>query len=434
MTDHGHALSALNRDFVRHHPADAARAAAALKMDDLAAWLGELPPEQALAVWDGLPMDAAERVLERMEGPLQQRLVARADPVRCARVLARLDPGLHDRLLAGASPARARELGELMRYREDSAGALMDPRFLGLRLDMTVRAALQRLRRVRPRSARQLFLLDDADRPARMVELQDLALAEPTALVAELGQPLPAVVSPTASREEVVDLFDRHRLSDLPVVDLDGRLVGVIRHDALVEAMRTEASADLQAMVGASRDERALSGVGFVVRKRLPWLQINLLTAFLAAAVVGLFESVIAQFTALAVLLPVVAGQSGNTGAQALAVTMRGLALHEIGTSQWLRVARKELGAGFVNGVAVAAVTAAGVWVWSGSTGLAVVIATSMVIAMVAAAFAGVVIPVALSSLGQDPAQSSSIILTTVTDVTGFFAFLGIATLMMGML
>jgi magnesium transporter len=223
-------------------------------------------------------------------------------------------------------------------------------------------------------------------------------------------------------------------MTDLPVVDIDGRLAGVVRFDALVSAVEEESSADLLTMVGASRDERALSSVGFTVRKRLPWLQINLVTAFLAASVVGLFESTIAQFTALAVLLPVVAGQSGNTGAQALAVTMRGIALREIASSHWRQVARKEIGAGIINGIAVALVTAIGVLVWSGSQGLALVIGVSMVLSMVAAGLAGVVIPIVLSGMGQDPAQSSSIILTTVTDVTGFFTFLGIATLLAGLL
>jgi magnesium transporter len=187
-------------------------------------------------------------------------------------------------------------------------------------------------------------------------------------------------------------------------------------------------------MVGASKDEQALSKASFAVKKRLPWLQINLLTAFLAAAVVGLFESTIAQFTALAVLLPVVAGQSGNAGAQALAVTMRGLALREITDSQWLPVTRKEVIVGLVNGVAVALTCGIGVFVWSGSFGLVLVIAISMVLAMVAAGFAGAVVPIVLKRLGQDPAQSSSIILTTVTDVAGFFSFLGIATLLASMI
>jgi magnesium transporter len=161
----------------------------------------------------------------------------------------------------------------------------------------------------------------------------------------------------------------------------------------------------------------------------MPWLQVNLLTAFLAAAVVGIFENTIAQVTALAVLLPVVAGQSGNAGAQALAVPMRGLALREITIRQWARVMRKEVFAGFMNGLAIAVTCGIGVYLWSGSLALVAVIAVSMVMAMVAAGFAGAIIPIVLTRLGQDPATSSSILLTTVTDVAGFFSFLGIATL-----
>ena len=187
-------------------------------------------------------------------------------------------------------------------------------------------------------------------------------------------------------------------------------------------------------MVGASKEERALSSVGFAVRKRMPWLQVNLLTAFLAASVVGVFEATIAQVTALAVLLPVVAGQSGNTGAQALAVTMRGLALREIRLRHWKVVSFKEATVALINGVSVALTTSLGVFIWSRSAGLALVIGTSMVISMVAAGLAGAAVPMVLTALKQDPAQSSSIILTTVTDVVGFFSFLGIATVMMARL
>ena len=170
------------------------------------------------------------------------------------------------------------------------------------------------------------------------------------------------------------------------------------------------------------------------MRKRLPWLQINLATAFLAAAVVGLFENTIAQFTALAVLLPVVAGQSGNTGAQALAVTMRGLALREIRARHWFRVARKELAVGAINGVAVALVTSLGVLLWSGSPGLAAVIGGAMVLSMTIAGISGASVPVALILLRQDPAAASSIVLTTITDVMGFLTFLGFASLASGLL
>ena len=174
--------------------------------------------------------------------------------------------------------------------------------------------------------------------------------------------------------------------------------------------------------------QRALSKVSFAIRKRLPWLQINLATAFLAASVVGVFEDTISQFTALAVLLPVVAGQSGNTGAQALAVVLRGLALREITLRHWPQVVTKEFVAGLVNGLGVALVTCAGVYVWSGSPGLVFVIGLAMVLSMAIAGVAGAMIPVLLARIGQDPAQSSSIVLTTVTDVFGFFSFLGLAT------
>jgi magnesium transporter len=217
-------------------------------------------------------------------------------------------------------------------------------------------------------------------------------------------------------------------------VNHDGRFVDAIRQATLMSAVEQETSADIQTMVGASADERALSSPAFAVRKRLGWLQINLLTAFLAAAVVGLFENTIAKFTALAVLLPVVAGQSGNAGAQALAVTMRGLVLREISLRHWPRMVWKEAAVGLTNGLAVAATTALGVYVWSRSSGLVAVISSAMVISMVIAGVAGALVPIVLRRFGQDPAQSSSIVLTTVTDVAGFFSFLGIATLLSGLL
>lgn len=232
-----------------------------------------------------------------------------------------------------------------------------------------------------------------------------------------------------ALRGELVDMLARTGLTDIPVVDFDGRLLGAVPESALLAAVQLDAAGDLQAMVGASRDERALSKYGFAVRKRLPWLHVNLLTAFLAASVVGLFESTIAQFTALAVLLPVVAGESGNAGQQALAVTMRGLALREITPRHLLVLVAKELRVGLVNGLAVAATTAAGVYLWSGSWGLAMIIALAMVVSMTMACLSGALIPIVLRRLGQDPATSSSIFLTTITDVAGFFSFLGIATL-----
>ncbi|MCW8901671.1 MAG: magnesium transporter [Gammaproteobacteria bacterium] len=429
-----HAIYALNQDFLQLHPLQAEQAVNQLSADDLVELIQKLPASEMIIVWDGLMLDVATRILLRLPETHLKRILNRGNPVHIARVLIRLAVNERERLMLLVDNTRKHELITLVQYPEESAGSLMNPRFLILNESLTVREVLRRIRKFKPRFSRQLYVVDSEGRLQSMVELHQLALAEAGDKLNTLTQAVPGFVTATATREEVVEQLDIHRVTDLAVVDLDGYLIGIIHYDALMEAVREESSIDILTMVGASRDERALSPVSFVVRKRLPWLSINLLTAFLAASVVGLFEDTIAKFTALAVLLPVVAGQSGNTGAQALAVTMRGLALREIGTSQWLRVVKKEVGASFINGLAIALLTAFGVLVWSSSVGLALVIGSSMVIAMVAAALSGVIVPVVLSSLGQDPAQSSSIILTTVTDIVGFFAFLGIATLLSTML
>ncbi|MCB1452781.1 MAG: magnesium transporter, partial [Rhizobiaceae bacterium] len=204
-------------------------------------------------------------------------------------------------------------------------------------------------------------------------------------------------------------------------------LVGVVHPRTAVRVVEESASADIQTMVGVSPSERGLSPPLFAVRKRIGWLAINLVTAFMAAAVVGLFEGTISQYTALAVLLPVVAGQSGNAGAQALAVTMRALTLREIGVRMWLPAVRKETVVGLINGLGIAAICAAGVYLWSGSAGLCLIIALAMVLSMMIAGLAGAMVPMILVRFGIDPAASSSIVLTTITDVAGFFSFLGIA-------
>ncbi len=429
--DTAEVAATLNRYFLLNYPAEAARQIESFAVADILPALREQPAEVLAPVWSKLVPLVAATLTRQLPAPLALRLLTDIPPGDAVRILFQLPHGARTELLESLSPATRHELGELMSYPEDSAGRLMDTRIPTYRGNMTVADALNSLRRAKMKTARSLYLVDPEGRISARVLLQDLALADPESLLEELAKPVRATVQAIASREEVLDTFARYILLDLPVVDLNGVLLGVIINNSLVQAVQEETSADIQTMVGVSREERALSGALFAVKKRMPWLQINLLTAFLAAAVVGLFENTIAKVTALAILLPVVAGQSGNSGAQALAVTMRGLALREITVRHWFTVMFKEVRVGFLNGLAIALTCGAGVYVWSQSWGLVAVICISMVVAMVAAGFAGAVVPIALVRMGQDPAQSSSIILTTVTDVTGFFSFLGIATLMM---
>ena len=428
------AVIALNQRYLLDFPHEAARRLESMPAADIAELIGAQPPHAVVRAWSALAPDVARAVLQCVPRRSGATCWRRPSPQRAPPCSPSSMPTERSRLLAALDSQVATELRELLQYPDDSAGRLMDPNVSPLRTGMSVTDALARLRTLKRGGLRELFVVDDEGRLTGRVEIHDLAVADPGRPLSEITRPLLAAVQDLDPREDVVAVLQQHPITELPVVNHDGRFVGAIRQAALMSAVEQETSADIQTMVGASRDERALSSPAFAVRKRLAWLQINLLTAFLAAAVVGLFENTIAKFTALAVLLPVVAGQSGNAGAQALAVTMRGLVLREISLRHWPRMVWKEAAVGLTNGLAVAATTALGVYVWSRSLGLVAVISSAMVISMVIAGVAGALVPIVLRRLGQDPAQSSSIVLTTVTDVAGFFSFLGIATLLSGLL
>ena len=420
--------------YLRRHPDEAARDLSSLSTSEIARVVLALPAEDSAKVIRRLNVDDAAHVLQAAEDDLGTSIISALEPMRAAGLLARLDPPERTRRLELLPEGARGELLEMLDFPPGTAGSLMDPRVTLFRPDETVETALSRLRSLRGRRVADLVIVDTNDHLLGLLPLQELIAGDPDAAVSSLSLREPVSVTPMAQQEEVAELLNLHKLASLPVVDLGGRVIGVLRYDALVRAARQEAIADVQKMVGAGAEERALAPPWFAVKNRLPWLQINLATAFLAASVVGFFDATIERFTALAVLLPVVAGQSGNTGAQALAVTMRGLALREIRTRQWLPVLRKELTAGLINGVAVSAVTSAGVMLWSRNSGLTLVIGIAMIVSMFAAAGAGVAIPMILTSLRKDPATASSIILTTVTDVVGFSTFLGLATLLSGLI
>lgn len=423
------------RAFADAYPDEVAATLEHVGAAEIARFLKPEPTSRAVAIVSRLTPGAAGEVLISMGEAKATAVLAALDPARGAAVLSTLDEEGREKLLAALDDRASRELREIMTYPPETAGALMDPRTGSLfRPDSRVRDVVARLRRIRQQRVQDLFVVDADDQLLGALKLNDVLLAPPIATLASLIDHPPVTVAATSPREEVVETLQTHNLTALPVVDFEGRLVGVIRQQGLLAAVGEEMSADLQTMVGVSKAERALSPPLFAVRKRLPWLQVNLLTAFVAASVVGLFEGTIARFTALAVLMPVVAGQSGNTGAQALAVTLRGLALREIRGRHWLRVLSKEATVGATNGLAIAFFAGAGVLLWSGSPGLAVVIATAMTLSMTIAAVAGAGIPLLLTALGQDPAQSSSIFLTTITDVMGFLSFLGLATLLSSLL
>jgi magnesium transporter len=427
-------LSDLALDFLRNHPGPAGVVLERADPDEAAQALLPLELRRASDVLMRMNVDAAARTLRCMDETWARETLVAADFVVAARWLAHLDDATSVRLLAGLPPQSQRDISEALEYPPGTAGHIMDPRVTSCREDTTIDEALEQIRRAKYRKITDVVLVDDEGKLTGVVSLQSLVGAPKKAAMGSLADRDRPVVNPMATRDEVVDLLNRHALSSLPVVDFDGRVLGILPYDTLVRAAQHAATDDLQQMVGAGKDERALSKPLFTVKSRLPWLLINLGTGFIAASVVGLFDATIAKFTALAVLMPVVAGQAGNTGAQALAVTSRGLALREIRVGHWFRVCRKEAAASFVNGASVALVTALCTFLWSRSFGLSLVIGVSMVCSMVIAAISGCSVPIVLTALKRDPATASSIILTTITDVSGFFSFLGLATLLSNLL
>jgi magnesium transporter len=432
--DELHVARALNNEYLKQHPDEVARYLDTRSPAETAALIaGALPLTTALILERMNPRVASEAVL-KLPGDNARHVIAAMNPARAAAVVVSMPVADRDTVLSQLEPKIANEIREILSYPSDTAGALMDPRITAFGENITVDEALRKMRTFKEKELGAIYLQNENGRLAGAVPLGEIATAAPETKLKDLVRGATAMVTVTASREEIVEYLKEHRLATLPVVDADSRLVGVIRYRQLVAAAEAEASMSMQTMLGVGKEERALSSVRFAVRNRLPWLQINLLTAFAAASVVGAFEPTIAKYTALAVLLPVVAGQSGNAGMQALAVTMRGLALREIRPKHWPRLIVKEAGVGVLNGLAVALTTMIGVFFWSQSYGLTIVIGIAMVGAMLLAGLSGALVPVVLKALRQDPATSSSIVLTTFTDCGGFLFFLGLATLLSGLL
>ncbi len=435
MTDLRSLSHALADTYIDQFPQEATEVLESAPIPEIVQLLQMQSPERGALILGRISTALATAALLQLKPDPVRKILGAMNPVQAALLLGSLDQDSREKQLNNLDAGLAKELNDLMSYPEGSAGRLMQPRAPSIPARLTIKQALKRIRGFAPRDADVLVVTDDSGKLLGLVDLVDVTQADPGSFMQTLVQgTTPVRVNALTPQEEIIDLFSRYRLRLIPVVDIEERLLGVIRQSTVIQAAQEVAATDMQAMVGVSRDERALSSPLFAMRKRLPWLNINLLTAFLAAAVVGLFENTIAQFTALAVLLPVVAGQSGNTGAQALAVIMRGLALREIQVRHWRRVLLKEVLAGALNGIAIAIVTGLGVLIWSKSIGLALVIGVAMIISMALAGLSGGAIPLVLTRLGQDPAQSASILLTTVTDVVGFFSFLGLATLFSSLL
>jgi magnesium transporter len=415
--------------FFEYDPLTATHTLEIMDEEEAVEILKTLPPSLSARIFPHLQLSQAAALLQEVPPDTFKQIVENLEPQQGAAMLVKIPDETRKRLLDHLSERTKRRIQELLTYPKDSAGSIMTTEFLAFHSDVRVEDAIQKIRSVAHRQspASYVYVIDSENHLVGVLNMRDLLLAQGHETLESVMRKEVFSINAFTDREEVANEISKRKFFAAPVVDNEKRLLGIVKADQLINQAQAEATEDIQKMFGAGGDERAFSPIWFSLKKRLPWLHINLATAFLAASVVNLFEDIIAKITVLAVFLPIVAGQGGNAGSQSLAVVMRGLVMREISPNEVHRLVLKEAKIGFLNGLIIGLVTALIAWIWKGNPFLGVVIGLAMIVNLIAAGLSGAMIPLTMKALGGDPAQSSSIILTTVTDVVGFFAFLGFA-------
>jgi magnesium transporter len=383
--------------------------------------LKELPPEMLPQVFEALTDQRLADVLARLEIDDLIEVVERIPEDRRGEVVNRLPV-----------PTRA-ELDRAGLYPESSAGRAMTTSFIALDEKMTAEEAIDSIRAVGDddESILYLYVVDDQRALCGVVPIRRLVSAPPARAIADLMIPDPVSVRADDDQEEVASVVARYDLLAVPVTDVDRRMLGVITVDDVIDVITEEATEDIYHLAGLPEADRIFSPAHLSVRKRMPWMLLNLGTCFLAAWVVGLFERSLEQLVALAIFMPVVAGMAGNGGTQALTIITRGIALSEIEFSSGLRAAGKELAVGLTIGAVTGLLSAVLATLWFDSPVLGLALFLAMIVSMAVAGLLGAAVPLALKAMNQDPALGSGVIVTTFTDVFAFFSFLGIGTLLM---
>ncbi len=414
------------------HPADQAEAFAELEPGDQAEVLPRLEAEDAADLLEQLEDEDAREAATFLAPDQLADVLDEMEPDEAADVLGDLSPDHAATVIAQMDAGQAEDVVPLLAYEDDTAGGLMTPDIPHLRRQMTCQQAIEHLRLIHPETETPYYLYV-VDRNAKLigiVGLRDLIVSDPQATVDSVMKQDVISVPLGTDQEECARIFARYSLLALPVVDTEGKLVGLIHHDDIVEVIEDEATEDMFRLANVSDgDLQVFSPVKLSVGRRLPWLVFNLFTAFLAASVISIFEGTIAKLAVLAVFQSIVAGQGGNAGTQTLAMMVRGLAVGEIEFKDAWKAMTREAGIGVLHGVIVGTLVAIGAYAWKGIPMLGVVIGLAMIGNMIAAGIAGTLVPLTLKFLKLDPALASAVIVTTVTDCVGFGLFLGLATL-----
>jgi magnesium transporter len=426
----------------RGDTAAAAAEVADLKAPDLADVIELLEPAERVALIEALGSsfdfevlsEIDETVRDQLSEDLPNELLARAvtelDTDDAAYILENLEESDKQEILAQLPTGDRQALERNLDYPEETAGRIMQSDFVAVPPFWTVGRVIDHMRETDelPEHFSEIFIVDPTFRVLGSVDLSSLLRSKRDVVIDQIMNPDRHLVVATEGQEEVARQFGRYDLMSAPVVDENQRLVGVVTVDDVMEVIQEEAEEDMKALAGVG-DESLADSVLETVKSRVPWLIVNLGTAMLASTVIGLFDATIEQMVALAVLMPIVASMGGNAGTQTMTVTVRALATNKLGPVNARRVITRETLVGLFNGLILSVILASVVFLWFGSGMLGAVIGAAMIVNALAAAVAGILIPLTMHRFDLDPAPASGVFVTTVTDVVGFFAFLGLASI-----
>ena len=409
---------------------------------EIAHLLDKSPPKERQLLWGLINKDLEGDVLQHLGYDVQAEILSRMEAREVLEITEGLDIDDMADLLQQLPERVMRELlqtmdiqnrtrvEQVLSYDEDTAGGLMNTDTVTIRPDITIETALRYIRRHKeiPDMTDSLFVVSRKDAYIGVLPLTKLLVSDPDMLVREIMSTDIEPIEATMTDSEVAQLFEQHDLVSAPVVDEEGKLLGRITIDDVVDVIREDADHSLMSMAGLGEDADTFAPLMKTTRSRAIWLGINLITAFIASAVIGIFEDTIDKVVALAVLMPIVASMGGIAGSQTLTLVIRGQALGHLERSNTGWLLNRELVAGALNGILWAAVVAAVAIIWFQDIYIGAIIAAAIIINLIAGALAGTLLPIGLKAAGIDPALAGGVLLTTITDVVGFFAFLGLAT------
>jgi magnesium transporter len=434
------AVQASNTSFLREivaelHEADLGDLIEALEPEDRVSLVELTGADFDFSALNEVDDTVREEILEELEPETVAEGVRELESDDAVELLEGLDEEDQHQILKKLPPSERDALERSLDFPENSAGRRMQTEFIAVPPDWNVGQAIDYMRETPdlPDRFYEIYSVDSEQRWQGAVSLDVLLRARRPVPLATLIDEDRRRVSVLDDQEEVARLFGKYNLVAAPVVDTANRLVGVITIDDVVDVIEEEAEEDLKALGGVTSDEELSDSVWTIAKGRFNWLLVNLATAFLASSVLGLFEGQLEKMVALAVLAPIVASQGGNAATQTMTVAVRALATRELGSNNAFRVVMREGLVGLVNGIAFAVITGVAAVAWFKIPGLGVVIGLAMLCNLVAGALGGILIPIVLERVKADPAVASGTFVTTITDVVGFFSFLGIATLWFGL-